>query len=199
MGITSARPGSCGLALPGHAYAILDKNGNHVSPGTIVTLVLKQPFLSLARDVWNNHERYVNNYFSVFNGYYSNYDEAVEDEYKHIWVLCRTDDVINVAGHRLSTMEMENSIMSIPEISSAAVIDIDDDINILIPAVFITLNGKIEDSNEIKNRIRNVINDSIGKFAITGRIYIISEMPKTGSGKIMRRLLREIVSNGYIS
>lgn len=189
MGITSARQDSCGLALPGHAYAILDKNGNHVSPGTIVTLVLKQPFLSFARDVWNNHKRYVNNYFSVFNGYYCNYDN-VEDEYKHIWVLCRTDDVINVAGHRLSTMEMENSIMSIPEISDAAVIDIDDEIKGLIPAVFITLNGKIEDSNEIKNRIRKVINDSIGKFAIPGRIYIISEMPKTGSGKIMRRLLR---------
>ncbi|WP_449222428.1 AMP-binding enzyme, partial [Acidiplasma aeolicum] len=137
--------------------------------------------------------------FSVFNGYYSNYDEAVEDEYNHIWVLGRTDDVINVAGHRLSTMEMENSIMSIPEISDAAVIGIDDEIKGLIPAAFITLNNRTVDYNEIKNRIKNVINDSIGKFAIPGKIYIISEMPKTRSGKIMRRLLREILSKGDIS
>lgn len=199
VGITGARPGSCGLPLPGHSYVILDNRGNPVKAGTRGTLVLTQPFPMLARDVWDNHKRYINNYFSVFNGYYCTYDEAMEDEYNHIWVLGRTDDVINVAGHRLSTMEMENSIMSIPEISDAAVIGIDDEIKALIPAAFITLNNRTVDYNEIKNRIKNVINDSIGKFAIPGKIYIISEMPKTRSGKIMRRLLREILSKGDIS
>ncbi|MEM0140143.1 MAG: acetate--CoA ligase [Ferroplasma sp.] len=198
INITKAVPGSCGLPLPAMYYEILDDSGKRVKRGEKGNLALKMPFPSLARDIYHNHQKYLETYFYPFKNYYLTYDEAFEDENNHIWVTGRTDDVINVSGHRLSTMEMENSIMSVNNISEAAAIGIDDELKGTVPVIFATLK-KYENIPEIKNAINKAITGNIGKIAIPGKIYIVSEMPKTRSGKIMRRLLRELLAKGAVS
>jgi len=200
VNITKAVPGSCGLPLPAMDYDILDSKGNKVKKGEKGNLVLKKPFPGLARDVYNNHERFLKTYFSTFKNCYFTYDEAFEDENNHIWVTGRTDDVINVSGHRLSTMEMENSIMSVGGISDAAAIGIEHDIKGTTPIVFATLKAGYKDKHEeIKKNIKNAIENDIGKIAAPEKVYIISEMPKTRSGKIVRRILRELITKGNVS
>jgi len=198
-GITDARPGSCGLPLPGHAFSIVDDNGKTLPAGKIGTLVLTEPFPGLARDIWKNNDRFIKEYFSVFPGYYCTYDQAIEDYQGHIWVLGRTDDVINVSGHRLSTMEMENVVMSVPGVSEAAVIGIEDNIKGMVPIIFISIDNT-QDLNPsgMKEKIKSSILSSIGSFAKPASIFIVSSMPKTRSGKIMRRLLKEILVKGNV-
>jgi acetyl-CoA synthetase len=197
--VTGARPGSCGLPLPGRSMDIVDENGNHVDDGSVGTLVIKEPFPTFARGIWNDDQRYRNEYFSIFPGGYCTYDTVVKDHYGHIWVLGRTDDVINVSGYRISTMEMEDVVMSIPEVSDAAVVGIDHDIKGTAAVVFMTLSRNMEISEDIKEKVRNSILEHIGRYAKPEEVYIVPEMTKTRSGKIMRRLLREIVVKGNVS
>ncbi len=198
VGVTGARPGSCGVPLPGHSFDILDDNGKSLGNGKIGTLVLKKPFPSLARGIWKDAERYFKEYLSMFPGNYCTYDSAVCDKYGHIWVLGRTDDVINVSGHRISTMEMEDAIMSIPEISEAAVVGVDHPIKGMSTVVFITINNKASTLN-LGKIVQDEIIKKIGNYAKPENVYIIPEMPKTRSGKIMRRLLREIIINNSVT
>ena len=200
VGVTDARPGSCGLPLPGHSFSILDDNGKPLPPNKIGTLVLTEPFPGLARDIWKNHDRFIREYFSIFPNSYCTYDQAVEDSFGHIWVLGRTDDVINVSGHRISTMEMENAVMSVPGVSEAAVIGIEDALTGTTPVVFVSIDKKFNsDINTIKAMVRDSIIAGIGSFAKPSSIFIVSFMPKTRSGKIMRRLLREILVKQSVS
>jgi len=199
VGVTGARPGSCGLPLPGHSFDILDEGGQPVENGRIGTLVLRKPFPSLARGIWKDPQRYFKEYLSVFPGNYCTYDSAVRDRYGHIWVLGRTDDVINVSGHRISTMEMEDAIMSIPEVSEAAVVGVDHAIKGMSTAVFVTLGNGIDLPADLGKRIQDEIARRIGNYAKPESVYVIPEMPKTRSGKIMRRLLREIVISNKVS
>ena len=143
-------------------------------------------------------ERYVQEYFSQIPGCYFANDAAVKDDDGHFWVIGRLDDVINVAGHRLSTMEMESAIMECSGVAEVAVVGTPDTIKGLVPAAFITLRAGASPSPEIRDAIRRQVTDVIGKIAIPEHMFFTDALPKTPSGKIMRRLLKEILEKGEV-
>ncbi|MDA8193480.1 MAG: acetate--CoA ligase [Thermaerobacter sp.] len=195
VGVTAAKPGSCGLPLPGHAYAIVDDGGHPVPAGKVGELVLTAPFPTLARTIWGDDARYRSQYFARPE-FYATRDAAVEDHDHHIWVLGRVDDVINVAAHRLSTMEMESAVLTLPEVAEAAVIGVPDDIKGQVPVAFVTLRQGIEEPSDLAQRVKSQVTDTIGAIARPAEVYRVDAMPKTRSGKIVRRLLKEIVTTG---
>ena len=142
VGVTEAKPGSCGVALPGHAYAILDAEGAPVRPGEAGYLTITAPFPTLFRGIWHDPERYRTQYFTRFGSHrYDSADAAIEDGDGHVWVVGRVDDVINVAAHRLSTMEMESALLTTPGVAEAAVIGVADPVKGQVPEAFVTLSA----------------------------------------------------------
>ena len=152
----------------------------------------------MIRTLWKDHERYLKEYFGRIPDCYFAYDSAIRDEDGHYWVLGRLDDIINVAGHRLSTMEIENAVLTCTEVSEAAVVDCPDPVKGAVPATFLLLRTQHFDPGLLKNRIREAVESQIGKIAIPEHIYVVDAMPKTSSGKIMRRLLRDLLKTGEI-
>ena len=138
-GVDDLKPGSVGTAVPGHAFEILDDDGEPVPTGVKGNLVMTRPFPTLARTVWDDHERYLETYFSRFPGRYATNDEAVLDHDGHLWVLGRADDVINVAAHRISTMEIEAVVTSNAAVVEAAVVGVPDPTKGTVPIAFVTL------------------------------------------------------------
>ncbi|MCL5948314.1 MAG: acetate--CoA ligase [Actinobacteria bacterium] len=198
VGVTPAKPGSCGPALPGHSYTILDSDNNPAPRGQVGFLALDKPFPTLFRDIWRDHERYKTQYFTRLGpALYDTADAALEDEDGHVWVVGRVDGVINVAAHRLSTMEMESALLSMPGVAEAAVIGVADDTKGQVPVGFVTLAaGKDGSISEVDLADRLV--ESIGPIARPKQIYLLSTMPRTRSGKIVRRLLQELVTTGTV-
>lgn len=196
VGATPAKPGSCGVALPGHAYAIVDDDGRPAARGSAGYLTLTAPFPTLFRDIWRNPERYRTQYFSRFGpDRYDSADAAIEDDDGHVWVVGRVDDVINVAAHRLSTMEMESALLTVPGVAEAAVIGVDDPIKGQVPEGFVLLSANASAAINEEMLSARVV-EAIGAIARPRRVHILSTMPRTRSGKIVRRLLRELVVNG---
>jgi len=197
VGITPAKPGSCGLPLPGHAYAIMGEDGSYAPRGTVGRLVLTQPFPALCRGIWNDPDRYRAQYFTTFGpDRYDTADAALEDDDGHIWVVGRVDGVINVAAHRLSTMEMESALIAVPGVSEAAVIGVEDDTKGQVPVAFVTVSGT---STVDEESLALSLVTAIGPIARPQRVYVLSAMPKTRSGKIVRRLLHELVVTGEVT
>ena len=194
-GVEALKPGSCGTTVPGHAYKVVSPDGETVPVGTKGTLVLTHPFPTLARTVWDDHERYLNTYFRVYPGAYNSSDEAVVDSDGQLWVLGRGDDVINVAAHRMSTMEIESVVAAQAGVADAAVVGVSDAIKGTVPIAFVVLNAGV-DAGEVSARVARAVNVAIGGIARLDRIYICAGMPKTRAGKTMRRLLREVVETG---
>jgi len=199
VGVTPAKPGSCGVALPGHAYAIVDEKGNAAARGSAGYLTITEPFPTLFRGIWRDPERYRSQYFTRFGpNRYDSADAAIEDDDAHIWVVGRVDDVINVAAHRLSTMEMESALLTMPGVAEAAVIGVNDPVKGQVPEGFVILTANaIGSINEEALSERLV--EAIGAIARPRRVHILTTMPRTRSGKIVRRLLRELVVNGVAS
>ncbi|MCL4433533.1 MAG: acetate--CoA ligase [Actinobacteria bacterium] len=198
VGVTPAKPGSCGPALPGHSYTILDSDNNPAPRGQVGFLALDKPFPTLFRDIWRDHERYKTQYFTRLGpALYDTADAALEDEDGHVWVVGRVDGVINVAAHRLSTMEMESALLSMPGVAEAAVIGVADDTKGQVPVGFVTLaagkDGSISEAD-----LADRLVESIGPIARPKQIYLLSTMPRTRSGKIVRRLLQELVTTGTV-
>jgi acetyl-CoA synthetase len=193
-GAEDLKAGSVGTPVPGHAYEILDDDGAPVPAGVKGNLVLTSPFPTLARTVWDDHQRYLDTYFSRFPGKYATNDEAVLDHDGHLWVLGRADDVINVAAHRISTMEIEAVVTAHPDVVEAAVVGVPDPTKGTVPIAFVTLRtGAGEDAPE---QIRARVVGEMGGYAQLDRVYVTSAMPKTRTGKTMRRLLRDVVVHG---
>ena len=196
VGVTEAKPGSCGVALPGHAYAILDEDGHPVREGEAGYLTITAPFPTLFRGIWRDPERYRTQYFTRFGAHrYDSADAAIEDGDHHVWVVGRVDDVINVAAHRLSTMEMESALLTTPGVAEAAVIGVADDVKGQVPEAFVTLTAAGGDVTEEQLSARLV--EAIGPIARPRRVHVLSTMPRTRSGKIVRRLLKELVVDGH--
>ncbi len=198
VGVTPAKPGSCGPALPGHSYTILDNDNMPAPRGQVGFLALDKPFPTLFRDIWRDHDRYRTQYFTRLGpALYDTADAALEDNDGHVWVVGRVDGVINVAAHRLSTMEMESALLSTPGVAEAAVIGVADDTKGQVPVGFVTLaagrEGSISEA-ELADRLV----ESIGPIARPKHIYLLSTMPRTRSGKIVRRLLQELVTTGAV-
>jgi acetyl-CoA synthetase len=197
-GIDDIKAGSCGRTVPGHGYEILDDDGNPAAPGTPGNLVLTHPFPTLARTVWDDHPRYMQGYFSRFPGRYQSSDRAIRDPDGHLWVVGRTDDVINVAAHRISTMEIESAVNAQAGVAEAAVIGVDDSVKGTVPVAFVTLMAGA-DRTQVERAVTAAVDHAIGGIARLHCVYFTRAIPKTRAGKIMRRLLREAVQSGRIS
>lgn len=197
-GATPMKPGSCGVPFFGHELDVVDMKGNPIPDGTPGYLVVKRPFPSLARDVYGDHERYLNSYFRHLPGVYFTGDSAVRDSHGQFWVLGRVDDVINVSGHRISTMEMESSLIQHRAVVEAAVVAQPDEVKGTVPIAFVTLERGFAASDELLEDLRQQIVRDIGSFARPEKVHFVEAMPKTRSGKIIRRMLREIIHDGHV-
>jgi acetyl-CoA synthetase len=191
-GITPAKPGSAMTPFPGIDAAVFDEQGNEVEDQQGL-LVLRRPWPGMLRTLYKEEERFKETYFSKFgNDVYVVGDAARKDKDGSFWVIGRVDDVINVSGHRLSTAEVESAIVSFEKVAEAAVIgQADEDTGQSICA-FVTLQGGLEGDDRLETQIRDHVAERIGKFARPKRIIWADDLPKTRSGKIMRRLLRDI-------
>jgi len=192
-GVTVTKPGSATHALPGVAADVLDETtGERVDEGQGL-LVLKRPWPAMLRTLYGDDERYVQSYWSRFGPRtYLVGDAAIRDKDGYLWVVGRIDDVINVSGHRLSTAEVESAIVAHEKVAEAAVVAQSDELTGQAIVAFVTLQGELEGTNEIENHIREHVAAHIGKLARPKRILWADDLPKTRSGKIMRRLLRDI-------
>ncbi|EKN69043.1 acetate--CoA ligase [Schinkia azotoformans] len=197
--LTPMKPGSAGMQFLGADVAVVDEVGNPVKPGTLGNLVIRKPFPMLCRTLWKEPERYYASYFSQVENCYFASDLALIDEEGYVWVVGRSDDAFNVAGHRLSTMEIESAVMECEGVAEAAVIGIPDEIKGEIPLVFARLTDISLGTEELKEKINDRIIQQIGKIALPKTIVFTETLPKTVSGKIMRRLLKEIIVAGTVS
>ncbi len=196
--LTTMKPGSCGIQFLGAKMEVVDDEGKPVPPMTVGNLVMKRPIPMLVRTLWKEPERYIQQYFSQVEGAYYTYDAALKDNDGHFWVLARTDDVINVAGHRLSTMEIESASVMTEGVAEAAVIGMPDPVKGTVPVVFVTLSEGYEPSEEMRQKIVDNITEQISKIAQPAQVIFTHTMPKTPSGKILRRLLKEIMLDGTV-
>ncbi len=189
-GLTTTKPGSATHPFPGVAAAVLDEAGNLVGPGAGGNLVLTRPWPAMMRTIFNDDERFVRQYWSRYPGKYLTGDGARVDADGYFWLLGRVDDVMNVAGHRLSTYEIESALVDHPAVAEAAVIGRHDDLKGQAVAAFVTL--KESASGDMGAELKAHVAVKIGPIARPDDIFFTAELPKTRSGKIMRRLLRDI-------
>jgi acetyl-CoA synthetase len=192
-GVTETKPGSATFPLPGVVADVVDETtGESIEQGQGL-LVLKRPWPAMLRTLYGDDERYVETYFSRFgNETYLVGDAAIRDKDGYLWIVGRIDDVINVSGHRLSTAEVESAIVAHEKVAEAAVVAQSDELTGQAIVAFVTLQGDLEGTPEIETQIREHVARQIGKLARPKRILWSDDLPKTRSGKIMRRLLRDI-------
>ncbi|MGA7733031.1 MAG: acetate--CoA ligase [Chloroflexia bacterium] len=195
-GLVPTKPGSATRPMPGIAAQVVDDGGNPVPMGSAGgLLVIKRPWPSMLRTVWGDDERYTSQYWTRFGDAHEIYftgDGAREDEEGYMWLMGRVDDVLNVAGHRLGTMELESALVSHPSVAEAAVVGVSHEIKGQGVVAFVTPRGGVEAGPALVEVLRNHVAEKIGPIAKPDRIYFTSELPKTRSAKIMRRLLRDI-------
>ncbi|MGN6782389.1 MAG: acetate--CoA ligase [Marmoricola sp.] len=195
-GVTAAKPGSAMTALPGIVADVVNDEGQSVPDGSGGYLVLKEPWPAMLRTIWGDPDRYKDTYWSRFPGMYFAGDGAKKDEDGDIWVLGRVDDVMNVSGHRLSTTEIESALVSHPKVAEAAVVGATDaDTGQAVCAYVILRESAGDGGADIVQELRNHVAQEIGPIAKPRQIMIVPELPKTRSGKIMRRLLRDVAEN----
>jgi acetyl-CoA synthetase len=198
-GITHTKPGSAQVALPGIEMAIIDDEGKVVGPGHSGYLTITEPWPSMLRGIWGDPERYKETYWSRFEGKYFAGDGAKFDDDGDLWLLGRVDDVMNVSGHRLSTAEIESALVSHPFVAEAAVVGAKDETTGQAVVAFVILRrsqaseiGSEEDTSKV---LRDHVAKEIGPIAKPRTIFVVNELPKTRSGKIMRRLLRDVAED----
>ena len=194
-GVTGTKPGSAMGPIPGIAAEILDDAGNAVGHGSGGYLVLTQPWPAMLRGIWGDMERYKETYWSRFESQYFAGDGAKWDKDGAIWLLGRVDDVMNISGHRISTTEVESALVSHPTVAEAAVVGAHDETTGQGIVAFVILRAGSEDGPEVAQVLRAHVSKEIGAIARPRQILIVAELPKTRSGKIMRRLLRDVAEN----
>jgi acetyl-CoA synthetase len=192
-GVTPAKPGSATRPLPGIEPTVLDEDGNEAEPGEQGLLSLTRPWPGMLRTLYRDPERFKETYFSKWDEtkYYVG-DAARRDEDGYFWIVGRADDAVNVSGHLLSTAQVESAIVAHPKVAEAAVIGQADEDTGQAIAAFVILEGDLEGSGELEQEVRDEVGRRIGKFSRPKRIIWTADVPKTRSGKIMRRLLRDI-------
>jgi acetyl-CoA synthetase len=202
-GITATKPGSAQVPLPGISIEVVDDDGDHVPDGKGGLLVITEPWPSMARTIWGDDERFIDTYWAKFaeQGYYFAGDGARRDEDGDLWLLGRVDDVMNVSGHRLSTAEIESSLVAHPIVAEAAVVGASDETTGQAVVAFTILRAEhVDDQSpeEAAQLLRQHVATSIGAIARPRQVYVVAELPKTRSGKIMRRLLRDVAEHRTI-
>jgi acetyl-CoA synthetase len=195
-GVTATKPGSAMLPLPGISAKVVDDSGKEVGPGSGGYLVLDKPWPSMLRGVWKEPDRYKETYWSRYEGLYFAGDGAKLDSDNALWVLGRVDDVMNVSGHRISTTEVESALVSHDAVAEAAVVGAKDDLTGQAIVAFVILRGGVEAAKDgLEKALRDHVAKEIGAIAKPKQIMVVNELPKTRSGKIMRRLLRDVAEN----
>jgi acetyl-CoA synthetase len=202
-GITATKPGSAQVPLPGVSIDVVDDDGNPVPDGKGGLLVITEPWPSMARTIWGDDDRFVETYWAKFadQGYYFAGDGARKDEDGDLWLLGRVDDVMNVSGHRLSTAEIESALVAHPIVAEAAVVGAADDTTGQAVVAFVILRAEHasdQTPEEAAELLRQHVSTSIGAIARPRQVFIVAELPKTRSGKIMRRLLRDVAEHRTI-
>ncbi|MEK9987828.1 MAG: acetate--CoA ligase, partial [Aquiluna sp.] len=197
-GVTEAKPGSAMLPLPGIAMEVVDDEGVAVGNGHGGLLTITEPWPSMLRGIWGDPERFKETYWSRFEGRYFAGDGAKLDDDGDLWLLGRVDDVMNVSGHRLSTTEIESALVSHPYVAEAAVVGAKDETTGQAVVAFVILrSGEApkDDETGISKTLRDHVAKEIGPIAKPRTIFVVAELPKTRSGKIMRRLLRDVAED----
>ncbi len=198
------KPGSAGPGLPGVYPVIMDDEGNEIQPGEnrAGNLCIRNPWPGGMQTIWKNRERYVKTYYAPYNKDpnstdwkdwpYMAGDAAMIASDNYVRILGRVDDVINVAGHRLGTKEIESAALTVDEVAEAAVVSVQDEVKGTIPDLYVSLKPGEEPSEDLARKISGAVSDVVGKIARPAHVYIVADMPKTRSGKIMRRILASI-------
>ena len=198
-GVTTLKPGSAQVPLPGVSAEVLDDEGNVLGLGHAGLLVLTEPWPSMLRGIWGDPERFIETYWSKFEGKYFAGDGARWDEDGDLWLLGRVDDVMNISGHRLSTAEIESALVSHPFVAEAAVVGAKDETTGQAIVAFVILRqNQIEaagSDSDVSKILRDHVAKEIGPIAKPRTIMVVAELPKTRSGKIMRRLLRDVAED----
>jgi acetyl-CoA synthetase len=194
-GVTTTKPGSATKPFPGVDAAVVNDQGEEVPPGGGGYLVLRRPWPAMLRGIYKDHERFVETYWSRFPGMYFAGDGARIEEDGDFWLMGRVDDVMNVSGHRISTIEVESALVDHPRVAEAAVCGRKDESTGQAIVAFVSLKGGQEGSPEMMSELREHVATKIGKIARPANIVFTPELPKTRSGKIMRRLLKDVSEN----
>ncbi|MFO7300681.1 MAG: AMP-binding protein, partial [Actinomycetes bacterium] len=194
-GITATKPGSATHPLPGISADVVDDNGESVPLGGGGYLVLTRPWPSMARTIYGDPQRFVDTYWSRFPGRYFPGDGAKRDEDGYFWLLGRVDDIMLVSGHNISTTEVESALVSHPAVAEAAVVGRKDEITGQAIAAFVTLKAGVPGDEALLAELREHVASTLGPIAKPKSIVFTADLPKTRSGKIMRRLLRDISEN----
>ena len=192
------KPGSGTRAIPGVNIEVVDENGKSVPANTKGYLVIKNPWPGMLLSLWGDDEKYKTVYWSKYENCYYPGDYALKDDDGYLWLLGRADDVLKVAGHRIGTAELESCIVSHSDVAESAVCGIPDEVKGEVIIAFVVLKEGISSSDELENQLIQKIRNDIGAIASPKQIYFVSKLPKTRSGKIMRRLLKAIANNEQI-
>ncbi|MEU3990449.1 acetate--CoA ligase [Streptomyces platensis] len=194
-GVTTTKPGSAQVALPGIAATVVDDDAREVPDGAGGYLVLTEPWPAMLRTIWGDDQRYLDTYWSRFEGKYFAGDGAKKDDDGDIWLLGRVDDVMLVSGHNISTTEVESALVSHPKVAEAAVVGAADPQTTQAICAFVILRGGAAEDEGLVEELRAHVAQQLGPIAKPKRILPVAELPKTRSGKIMRRLLRDVAEN----
>ena len=193
------KPGSATLPIPGLNIEVVDEDGNEVEPETKGSLIIKNPWPGMLLGLWKDTEKYKDVYWSKFESLYYPGDYAIKDSDGYLWLLGRSDDVLKVAGHRIGTAELESSIVSHRDVAESAVCGIPDEVKGESIIAFVMLKENVNTTeDELRSELRDTIRTQIGPIATPSQFYIVNKLPKTRSGKIMRRLLKAIAKNEKI-
>jgi acetyl-CoA synthetase len=197
-GVTPTKPGTATLPFFGVDAAIVDREGKELGPNEGGLLVVRKPWPSMLRGIFNDPDRYGKQYWSDIPGFYFTGDGARRDKDGYFWIMGRIDDVINVSGHRLGTAEVESAIVSHASVAEAACVGMPHELKGQGLAAFVTLRSGMKASEDLKKELTNVVAKQIGSFAKPDQIRFTEALPKTRSGKIMRRLLKELAASGEV-
>jgi acetyl-CoA synthetase len=188
------KPGSAGIALPGVDAAVLTPEGGPCAANEKGVLVIRRPFPSMTAEVWGEPERYGRDYWERIPGVYYTGDSAHVDEDGYVWVAGRSDEVIKIAAHRIGTIEVETAFLTHPAVAEAGVTGCPDEIRGEVIAAFVVLKQGQEDSEGLRRELLQTVRRELGPVAVIGDLTIVPALPKTRSGKIMRRVLKAVVT-----
>jgi acetyl-CoA synthetase len=194
LGVLPIKPGSAGVALPGWDVDVVAPDGSELPQGEQGVMIVRRPFPSLTPTIWNDPERYERDYWGRIPGVYSTGDAARLDEDGYVWFGGRADEIINIAAHRIGTVEVESALLRHPAVAEAGVTGRPDEVRGEVIAAFVVLRAGHEPSSELERELRDVVRGQLGAHAVIGDLTWVQSLPKTRSGKIMRRVLRAVAS-----
>jgi acetyl-CoA synthetase len=186
------KPGSAAFPLPGVDAAVVDPEGNELQPGQTGLLIIRKPWPGMLLDIYGDPQRYKESYWSRFPGAYYTGDFAMRDEDGYFWLLGRADEVLKIAGHRIGTAEIEDGAVSHPAVSEAAVASKPDEVKGEAIVLFVTLKDGVSPSDDLKKELAAHLRSVIGPIATPDEVHFVDSLPKTRSGKIMRRVLKAV-------